>query len=92
MMALSRTAIDVSDIGSTLFLVVFIYHLFNVLIVSIIVYISCTNNVLNEVYKYNQRQSIKFNLQALVIFSSILLPCFSSFGGLNGDKYWCWWK
>jgi hypothetical protein len=46
---------------------------------------TCTNNVLNEAYKYNQRQSFKFNIQALVVFSSILLPRLSSFGGRHGD-------
>ena len=48
--------------------------------------IACTNNVLNGGYKYNQKQLIKFNLQALVIFSSILLPRFSPFGGRYGDR------
>ena len=57
----------------------FIYQLFNMLIISIIIQIHCTNNVLNGEYKYNQRQSFKFNLHVLVIFSSILLPRFSLF-------------
>lgn len=50
----------------------------------------CTNNVLNEQFKYNHKQPFKFNSQALVIFNSILLPRFSSFGGRYEDRGRSW--
>ena len=68
----------------------FILYIYKQIIFNIICNITCTNNVLNGEYKYNQKQPIKFNSQALVIFSSILLPRFYSFGGRYGDIDWGW--